>query len=199
MGVVKSVPFILLSLIGLLNTIPNFIYATEAYGTHNFPITYSMIDNIRGSFYLFVVAIMAYFSGALVWKESNAKVHEIYDALPTRNWTGYVAKLAAVVVIIASLLAIAIAAAMAAQAGHGFFRFEIGVYLRELLVIDLLGFVYLCALFMLIHVLSPNMYLGFFLCVIVLIVNSFLWGVLHIDSNMVEFAAMPDYTLSDFW
>ena len=198
-GVVKSVPFILLSFIGLLNTIPNFIYATESYGTHNFPITYDMVNNIRGSFYIFVIAIMAYFTGALVWKERNAKVNEIYDALPTRNWTGYVAKLAAIISIIAILLSIAISAAMAAQAAHGFLRFEFGVYLRELLVIDLLGFVYLCALFMLIHVLSPNMYLGFFLCVVVLIVNSFAWGVLHIDSNMVEFAAMPSYTLSDFW
>lgn len=198
-GVIKSTPFILLSIIGLLNCIPNFQYATEGYGTSNLPVTYTMVDMIRGAFYLFIIAILTYFTGALVWKERTAKVNEIYDALPTRTWTGYAAKFATILSVAFLLNLVAIIAAVCAQALHGYDRYELGVYIRELLVLDMLGFAFLAALFMFIHALSPNMYLGFFLCIVVVAVNSFVWGIFDISSNMVMLGDMPDYTLSDLY
>jgi hypothetical protein len=198
-GVIKSTPFLLLSLIGLLNCIPNFQYATEGYGTSNLPVTYTMVDMIRGAFYLFIIAILTYFTGALVWKERTAKVNEIYDALPTRTWTGYVAKFSTIISVVFLLNLAAIIAAVCAQALHGYDRYELGVYIRELLVLDLLGFAFITALFMFIHALSPNMYLGFFLCIVVVAVNGFVWGIFDISSNMVMLGDMPDYTLSDLY
>lgn len=198
-GILKSTPFILLTIIGLLNCCTSMAFATQSYGTHELPVTYTMIDTIRGSFYMFVVSILAYFSGALVWKERTAKVAEIYDALPTKTWTGWVAKFGSVMGIVAILNIVAILAAMVAQTLYGFDRYEVGVYIRELLVLDLLGFAFTAALFMLIHVLSPNMYLGFFICIVVLLLNSFVWSILHISSNMVEFGSTPGHTVSDFF
>lgn len=198
-GVVKSTPFILLSIIGLLNCIPSFQYATQSYGTHEMPVTYTMVDIIRGAFYLFIISILTYFTGALVWKERTAKVNEIYDALPTRTWTGYVAKFGTIISVAFLLNAVAIIAAVCAQALYGFDRFEMGVYIRELLVLDMLGFAFLTALFMFIHALSPNMYLGFFLCIVIIAVNGFVWGVLDISSNMVKLGGTPSYTISDLY
>lgn len=198
-GIVKSTAFIILALLGLLNCIPNFIYATEGYGTSNLPVTYTMIDMIRGSFYLYVMAIMTYFTGALVWKERTAKVNEIYDALPTRTWTGYMAKYATILSAIFFLNVIAILAAVTSQGLYGFDRFELWLYIRELLVFDMLDFAFLIAMFMLIHAVSPNMYLGFFICVIVVAVNAFIWGALDINSNMVKIGGIPDYTVSDLY
>lgn len=198
-GVVKSTPFILLAFIGLLNTIPSFQFATEGYGTHNLPVTYTMVDIIRGSFYMFVVAIVAYFTGALVWKERNAKVNEIYDAMPTRNWTDFLSKFLTIISVIVLLVSVCIIASIATQTLNGFHRYELGVYVRELLVLDLLGFAFIAVLFLLIHTWSPNMYLGFFICIVVVIVNSFIWGALRIESNMVQFGATPGYTVSDLY
>jgi len=198
-GIIKSIGFILLALLGLLNCIPNFKYATEGYGTSNLPITYTMVDMVRGSFYLYLMAILTYFTGALVWKERTAKVNEIYDALPTRNWTGYVAKYFTVLSTLFLLVVVAIIAAIIAQTLQGYDRYELGVYVRELLVFDMLGFAFMIALFMFIHVLSPNMYLGFFLCVIVVAVNGFIWGTLDISSNMVKLDGTPGYTVSDMY
>lgn len=198
-GVVKSIPFIMLAFLGLLNLIGGFQYSTESYGTHNFPVTYTMVETIRSAFYLFIIAIMAYYSGLLVWREKQAGVNEIYDAMPTRNWTNMAAKFLTVTGVIALLLAVAILAAVIAQAVMGYTRFELGIYIRELLVIDLLAFAFFIALFLLIHALSPNMYLGFFLCIVIAIANTFVWSALRIESNMVQFGATPGYTLSDFY
>jgi hypothetical protein len=198
-GVVKSVPFIMLTLIGILNCVPNFQYATDSYGTSNLPVTYTMVEIIRGAFYMFLIIILTYFTGALVWKERTAKVNEIYDALPTKNWTGWAAKFATIVVAVALLTATMIAFAVAAQAMLGYHRYELGVYLRELLVLDLLGFIFLAAVFMFIHAISPNMYLGFFICIVFVIINSFVWGTVDISSNMVKIGSTPAYTVSDLY
>ena len=199
MGVIKSVPFILLSFIGLMNTIPSMMYATSGYSTHELPVTYTMIDIVRGSFYIFLVAILAYFSGALVWQERRVKVNDIYDAMPTRNWTDYLSKFLTLIGVIALLMATSIVACIVAQYFYDFHRYELGVYVRELLVLDLLGFAFLAALFFLVHALSPNMYLGFFICIVLLIANSFGWGALRISTNMVQFGATPGYTISDLY
>ena len=199
LGVLKSVPFIMIGFLGLLNLVANLMFSTEGYGTHNFPVTYEMVDTVRGGFYLFVVAIMAYYSGLLVWRERRAKVNEIYDTMPTKNWTGMAAKFFTVLGTVAALIIIGIIVSVIAQALQGYTRFELGIYIRELLVIDLLAFAFLIALFMLIHAFSPNMYLGFFLCIVITIANSFVWGALRVSSNMVQFGAIPSYTISDLY
>jgi ABC-2 type transport system permease protein len=91
MGILRSTAFILLTLLGLLNCVPNLFYANESYGTHELPVTYTMIEGIRGSFYMFIIIIMVYFSGAVIWKERNARMNEIIDACPPetgRRWLG---------------------------------------------------------------------------------------------------------------
>jgi ABC-2 type transport system permease protein len=198
-GVVRSVAFLLLALLGLLNCVPSMFYANEGYGTHELPVTYTMVDIIRGSFYLFTIIIMVYFSGAVTWKERNAQMNDITDALPTKNWTIWLGKYAAVLGVLLALQAIVIVAAVIAQTAMGYDRYELWVYVRELLVADMLGFAVILALSFLVHALSPNMYLGFFAVVVVLIVNSFVWSALKVQSNMVQLGATPSYTLSDFY
>lgn len=199
MGVIKSTPFILLTLLGLVNTIPSLLYADESYGTHELPITYTMVDTIRGSFYLFLIIIVLYFSGLLIWKERNARMADIYDALPTKNWTGLMAKYFSVLGILAVLYAVVMAAAILIQKYMGYNHHEMGVFFRELFLMDLSRFAIILALSMLIQALSRNMYLGFFITIVFLILNSMVWGYFKIDTNMLQFASRPQYTLSNFY
>lgn len=199
LGIVRSTAFILLALLGLLNCVPNLFYANESYGTHELPVTYTMINMIRGSFYLFTIIIMVYFSGAVIWKERTSQMNDITDALPTKNWTMMLGKFGAVLGLMFVLQLVVMLAAIAAQAMLGYHRYEIGTYVRELLIMDLLGFAFTLALSFLVHALSPNMYLGFFIVIILLIANSFGWGALKVESNMVQFSGTPSYILSDFY
>jgi ABC-2 type transport system permease protein len=198
-GMIKSTPFLILTLLGLFIYCINLRYVTESYGTHNFPVTIDMIDLLRGSFYVFIIAIVAYFTGALVWKERNARVNEIFDALPTRNWTALAAKYLTVVAVVFLLELTGVFTSVIAQALHGYTRFELDVYVRELLLIDLSKFAFIAALSMLVHVLSPNMYLGFFITVAFLISNNFVWQALSVLTNMVQFGSRPTYVTSDFY
>lgn len=199
LGIVKSVPFILLAFLGLLNTIPNFIFANDGYGTHELPTTYTMVGIVRGAFYLFSVIIMVYFSGYLVWKERNAKMDEIYDSLPMKNWTVYLGKYLSILTVMFLLSVLLIIAAVLTQSAYGYHQYNFGTYVRELLIMDMLLFSFIMALSMLVHSLSKNMYLGFAIVIVFLFAIDMITDALNISTNMVDFGSTPSYTLSDFY
>lgn len=198
-GIVRSTPFFLLLFIGMVNMIPSMIFSDESYGGKTLPVTYHIVDAIRGSFYIFLISLISYFTGILVWKERNAKVNEIYDTLPTKNWSIWLGKFSAMSAIVFIVLCLTIVLGMATQTFKGFSGIEPKVYFTELLVEDFLGFLFTIALAIFIQVLSPNMFLGFFIVIVFNILNGFLWSALHIDSNMVRFGATPRHIYSDFY
>ncbi len=199
LSIVRSTPFFLLLLIGLVNLLPSLWAANENYGGKTLPVTYHIADSIRGSFYLFLISIMSYFTGILVWKERNARVNEIYDTLPTKNHTIWLGKFGAMAAVIFLLLLVAIGAGIATQMAKGYTNIEYRVYLSELLLEDFSGFIYMTILALLIQTLVPNMFLGFFLVVVFAILNSFIWSAVHINSNMLRFGASGSHIYSDFY
>jgi ABC-2 type transport system permease protein len=197
--VVKSIPFLLLALMGVLNAWGSLAGASDAYDTHELPVTYTMINSIRGSFYLFTLIVMIYFSGLLVWKERQAKVSDIIDAFPAKNWTALLGKYLAVLVSLVILQLVIIGVAVACQAADGYYKFELGVYFRELLIMDMLGFAFMLALSFMVQAFSPNMYLGLFIVIVFTLLSSFGLQALDVVSNMADFGGLPSYTLSDFY
>ncbi len=199
-GLVKSTTFLVLLAASLLNTVPSLILTSrEGYGTPSLPVTYLMIDIIRGSSYLFLIAILVYFAGVLVWKERDARADEIHDALPYPEWVSFASKLTALLGVLFLLLATGILSGVAVQAYHNYQRFQPGLYGTELLLFDFLDFVYLSVLAFFIHVLSPNKYAGYFAYIIALIINVFIWRPLDVASNMAQFGETPSRTYSDFY
>jgi ABC-2 type transport system permease protein len=196
-GIVKSTPFILLSIIGMANLLPSLLSSNASYGLTTFPVTYQMTDTIAGAFYMFVISVMTYFSGMLIWKERDAKVAEIYDALPTPTWTSYVAKFLALATTIFLMLTIAILTCIFAQTVKGYTNYQLDVYVQRIYFIDFVYMLFTLAMFMLIHVLVNNKYIGFFACIMFIIVNIFTWQALHIQSNMVIFGSLPSQTYTD--
>ncbi|MCK6691031.1 MAG: hypothetical protein L6Q97_02895, partial [Thermoanaerobaculia bacterium] len=130
LGILRSTAFILLTLLGLLNCVPNLFDANEGYGSHELPVTYTMVESIRGSFYLYLIIVMVYFSGAVIWKERTARVSEITDALPTKNWTMMLGKFGAVLGTLFLLQLTTIIAAIIAQKVMGYPHHDMWVYLR---------------------------------------------------------------------
>jgi len=197
--IVRSVPFILLALLGILNAWASLANATDSYNTHELPVTYTMINIIRGSFYLFTIIVMVYFSGAIVWKERNAHISDIIDAMPTKNWTILLGKFIAVIGSMFVLQFVIMGVAIFSQMVAGYHKYDIWLYIRELLLMDMLNFIFVLALAFLIQALSPNMYLGFFIVIIIVAGSSFALQALDWSSKMVDFGSLPGYTLSDFY
>ncbi|MFM7822166.1 MAG: hypothetical protein ACKPB3_00150, partial [Bacteroidota bacterium] len=137
------------------------------------------------------------YTGAIVWKEREAKVHDIYDALPYQDWIPMVSKTLAMFSTVLVLQITGIFIAITTQLLNGFTDLRIDVYVIKLLVSDSFTFLGLITLSIFIHSLVNNRYLGYFLFVALLIVNSFVWPALDIQSNLIVYGGTPSMIYSD--
>ena len=199
-GLVKSISFIVIAAATLLNCIPGLILsASEGYGNSTYPVTYWILEIIQGSMYAFLIGMITYYAGVLVWKERDARMDEIHDALPHATWINYASKLVALNGMVFVLLAIAMLSGIAVQAWHGYHRYQLGLYLSEIFFVDATLFVLFAVLAFFIHVVSPNKYIGYFVFITFVIASSLVWPALNVATNMVDYASRPSMTYSDFF
>ncbi|MCA9003427.1 MAG: hypothetical protein KDB61_15995, partial [Planctomycetes bacterium] len=145
-GILKSVPFGVIMFIGVTNAGFALWQANTFYGLTAWPVTYRMVDLIRSTMYLFTVIVMVLYTGELVWKERTARLDEVHDALPHPIWVTAVGKLLAMMGLIAAVQVAAMAMGMVGQLAHGYTNLEVDVWVKEMLVLDLLGFFFLAVL-----------------------------------------------------
>ena len=199
LGMAKSNFFIVIAVAILVDVPILLTEATGGYGTRSFPVTYRVIELIRQDVFFFVLVVVTYFAGALVWKDREERMDEIIDATPTREWVSYAGRLVTLVGMVMLIQAVALVAGIVVQAANGYYRFQFGLYVQELLVRDASTFVFLAILAFLIHVLAPNKYAGYFIFIAFYCVNIFLWRPLNVATNLVQFAGRPDVIYSDFF
>jgi ABC-2 type transport system permease protein len=171
----------------------------EGYGNQSFPVTYWVCEMIAGTLYIFLIGMVTYYAGVLVWKERDAGMAEICDAMPNPGWTAFAAKFTALLGIVMMILGVAIVSGIVTQAARGYTRFQLGVYAKSILIVDFSLFFFLSLLAFFIHVLSSNKYVGYFAYVAFLIVNAFIWIPLDIGSRLVRYASRPSMTYSAFF
>jgi ABC-type transport system involved in multi-copper enzyme maturation permease subunit len=199
-GIFKGTVFALILVAGLLNCVPNMaMNAGEGYGNSALPVTYKILELISGSLYLFIVALITYYAGVLIWKDRDAHMDEIVDSLPTPEWILYAARFTALAAMAMLVQFLALVSGIIVQASYGYHRYQLGLYLNQLFVRDLALFLFLGVLAFFIHALSPNKYVGYFVYVAFLIVNAFIWGPLNVSSKLVQFGSVPNVTYSDMF
>jgi ABC-2 type transport system permease protein len=199
-GMMVSIPFLIVMLAGGINCLLALSFnATEGYGNATLPVTYWVVDLIRGTLYLFVIVVITFYAGVLVWKDKDERIDEIIDATPVPEWVSYATRLVALVLMVMLVQVVALLAGIAVQAWHGYHRFQLGLYAHELLVRDFSLFVLLAVLAFFIHALSPNKYVGYAGYIGFLAINAFIWRPLNVATNLVQFAGTPNVVHSDFF
>ncbi|MEL6109144.1 MAG: M1 family aminopeptidase, partial [Planctomycetota bacterium] len=196
---VRSRVFLILVAVSILNVLAAlFTGAGEGFGNSALPVTYSVIETVRGATFLFAIAIVTFYSGVLVWKERESKLDEVYDAMPYPTWTTYIAKFSVMMALVLLVQLVNASSGIFYQTTQGFTRYQLGQYAFEVLLMDGMLLMWLIFLSMLCHVVSPNKYVGYFLFIVVLLGNEFLWIALDVPSLMVNYGARPSYVYSDF-
>ncbi len=199
-GIFKGTVFIVILVAGLLNTVPSVaLSAREGFGNSTLPVTYWVLEMIAGSLYLFLVALITYYAGVLIWKDRDAHMDEIADSLPAPEWISYASRFTALAVMVMLVQLLAMIAGIVVQTCYGYHRYQLGLYLNQLLVRDLAFFLFLAALAFFIHVLSPNKYVGYFLYIVFFIANLFIWRPLNVATDLVQFGSTPSVTYSDMF
>ena len=200
LGIVKSTAFIVILLAALLNTVPSIaLNAREWYGNSTLPVTYEILEIIAGTLYMFIVVMITYYAGVLVWKDRDTRMDEITDSLPAPEWISYASRFVALGGMVMLVQLLAQASGVIVQAYNGYHRYQLDLYLKQLILRDGSLFLFLGALAFFIHTLSPNKYVGYFIYVAFLIANVFIWRPLNVATYLVRFGLTPNVTYSDFF
>ncbi len=196
-GILKSTPFIIIMSLGLLQLFTSLAFVTSMYGNTSYPVTYAVVNMMEGSLTLYLMIIIVFYGGQLVWKERDPKIDGIVDALPMATRTGLLAKLAALIGVVVVVHLFATMAGMITQLLNGYSRLEPMIYLTYFIIPSSIQFIIWACLAMLVHVLVNNKYLGFFAFIVVFVLNAFGWSGLDVESNLVQFNGSSGLRYSD--
>ncbi|MFZ5843797.1 MAG: ABC transporter permease/M1 family aminopeptidase [Pseudomonadota bacterium] len=170
-GVLKSVPFIVMLGFGLLNFIASVSLGGAMYGTAVYPVTYMVTDALAGSFNFLLILIVTFYAGELIWKERSAKIGDVTDALPIPNWLPLTAKAMALISVVFTFLASGIIAGVCYQLVKGYTNFEIGLYLSEM-VLEALPFILMGLLALALQIIFQNKFIGYLAIIIVIVART---------------------------
>lgn len=195
-NLIKNPFFLGILATGILFVIMNTAQLGKIYGTTTYPVTYQVIEILGATFSLFVLIIITFLSGEIVWNERGFKVNEIVDAMPIPTWTMYTAKLSALFTVQIILMALIMLIGISAQTVMGYYNFEIGLYIKGLFGIKILDFFLLCFLAFIIHVVVNNKYLGHFIMILYFVFSMFM-GSMGLEHNLYNYSSDPGIMYSD--
>lgn len=194
--VFKSPAYVVLMLLGLAFAITILMVSGEIYGTPVYLVTRVVITALQGSFGLVAMIVAIYYSGELVWRDRDRKVHELIDASATPDWTFLLPKTLALVLVLASILIVGMIAGIGVQASRGLFDFELGKYLMWYVWPGTASFAMTAVLAIVVQSLSPNKFVGWAVMVVYLI-STIVLANMGFDHVLYRYGAGIGVPLSD--
>src|SRR6185436_19675001 len=158
--VFRSPAFFVLLGIGVVNSIGALWYAGRWYGSGSYPVTRMMVQTLEGAFTIMPIIIAVFYSGELVWRDRERKVHEIVDATAAPDWAHLVPKIVAITLVLGATALAAVASGVGVQLAKGYTHLELGAYLAWFALPMFVSAVLLAVLSVFVQVLVPHRYIG---------------------------------------
>ncbi|MBC7658677.1 MAG: hypothetical protein H7249_03125 [Chitinophagaceae bacterium] len=200
-GSVKNIYFLCLTFAGILFVFFLSGQSGKIFGTETYPITYKILETTSGSFGTFLLIIIIFYTGELIWRDRQSRLNQIIDAMPLPTWIMGLAKFAALQLIIIALLSIVGLCGILIQTAEGYTHYELVQVFRTLFTLEWPHYFIFSSLVFAIHTLVNDKVYGHGFSVICLIGLIFLpsMGFDHVlyvfgagDSH-VEYSDMNGY------
>ncbi len=193
---VRSGGFVALALGALGFLALNANQAGTQYGTEAWPVTYQVLELFAGQFCLFGACIVTFYAGEAVWRERDARLAGVADALPVPTVVPLAGKVLGLIGVLAVLQIIVGLGGMVAQAAMGYFRFEPGLYAAELLGFGMAEWALFVVLAVTVHAVVDQKVVGHVVIVAILAATLF-ESLLGTEHNLLRFGGEPGRTYSD--
>ena len=193
---VKNVYFLVLVLAGVLLAFGSTQVLDGLYGTAVQPRTYMILEAMGGVFLLFQTVVIIFYSGELVWRERDARLHQVYDALPMPGWLPLLSKLLALMGVQVLLNAVLLGCGVLVQLFQGHTELEPGLYATQLFGFHLVDLWLLCVLALLVHVGVNHKYVGHIVMVLFLLASAFAPR-LGFEDLLYHYGQSPEARYSD--
>ncbi|MGX4642328.1 M1 family aminopeptidase [Massilia sp. SYSU DXS3249] len=196
-AVFKSVPFLVMLLFAVLNMVGSATQAGRMFGTDVYPMTHLMVQLLNQSFNFMLLLIVTFYAGELIFKERQARIADVGDAMPMANWAPLVAKSLALVGVVLAFLLAGVVTAIVIQLvkGEGAAPVEPLVYLKGVLIAGL-PFILMGLVAVVLQVVTNNKFIGYLL-VILLMVFQVVAGIMNFEHNLYQIGSLPATPYSD--
>ena len=194
--VTKEVTFLGIVLSGLALIFISSTNMNRMYGANTYASTYAVLELISGSFSIFFVIIIVFFSGELIWKERAVKINLIYDSMPVADATNLLSKFFGMLLIYVVLLLTLIGSGLIIQIAKGYYNFELGLYFSDLFSTTLSFLVLFTMLSFFIHVMVNNKFLGHAVIILFFITTGILSSI-GLEHSLFQFGSASLGTYSD--
>ena len=173
---VATLPFALVALSGMALVVIGTFDPETLHGATTHPVTWQMLELIRDVSGPFIPLVTAFYAAQLVWRERDARVAQLFDALPVPGWLAPVSKTLALVAMQALLLFLAMLCTMLSQVLRGWFALEPGLYFQYLFTLLLPQYALLAVLAVAVQVVCGRKYLGYGVLAAILVATPALQG-----------------------
>ncbi|MBC8088753.1 MAG: hypothetical protein H7Z40_15925 [Phycisphaerae bacterium] len=189
------------TLIGIpLLTVLVVIDQMEAGGAQMIPTTPQVLRELTASVsnelsrWVIIPLVIVMFAGELVWREREAGIGEINDAMPGSEWPPLVGKFLGLGLVLTLLMLGLCAAGMFAQLALGYQQFEIGLYLKVMLGLQLPEYLLFALMALVAHVVIDEKYIGHLVAIMAYVFIAVLGSMLGIEHNLLVYGAGPGWT-----
>lgn len=198
LSIVKGPVFIIMLIFSAILLLVRLFSGFDYYGLQSYPITYKIIDGIESSSEIFLIIILVFFSGELVWRDRDSKIHEVIDSTPHSSIVSLLAKALSLITITTLLQFFFVFCGVSYQLLNGYTRLELDVYFADFLLGSLPTFIVWSGIMILIQVLMHNKYIGYFVSILTI----FIWdlivvNIFDVQSNMLSLNGGPRLVYSD--
>ncbi len=196
-SIYKHVTFKILFVFSIIQLIAGLATGYEYFGLKSYPLTYFMVDQVSGSSGLFVLIILVFFSGELVWRDRDVQVNEVIDSTPHSTLIPLFSKTLSLFSLSIVIHLVLVFLAIIYQLIMGFTQIEFSLYVKDYIYNMFPVYFTMCATLVAIQVLVNNKYLGYVFSVILLLGFDIILLILDVNSNMLSIGSSPYMIYSD--
>ena len=156
-----------------------------------------MVDQISGSSGLFIIIILVFFSGELVWRDRDVQLNEVIDSTAHSTLIPLFSKTLSLFSLSIVLHFILVIIAVVYQLIMGYTEIDLSLYFLDYLYNLFPVYLTMCTTLVAIQVIVNHKYLAYMISIIVLLLIDIILLILDVNSNMLSIGSSPYMIYSD--
>ena len=173
-NIVREIPFWAIMILMAALSLNNGYFAGKSRGSVSWPVTYLMLSSVEGIAVLFLFIVATLYAAELIWRERDTRFAGIHDALPIRETTDWLSKLAALCFVELVMLTLAGFCGILMQTIAGYYHYELVQYAQELYLVVFPQILIFALLAMFIQTVVSNKFIGHGIVVLIFVMTPIL-------------------------
>ncbi len=194
--ILKDMWFWVIMICAIVIVFINSINLGTTFGVDSYPTTYLIVEELQEMSIWFFLIILVFFSGELIWKERDARMDLIQDALPVSDAINLTGKFLALTCIYITLMSLLIFSGIVFQTINGFYEYEPLVYFSGF-YIEILPYFLLYSFIAFAFQVMVNRKFVAYILVLLFLISTMLLEVFGFDHGLFRFGGQNLHTYSE--